>query len=119
MVEAETAGTPLLHITGQIELPYLDKNRGYIHEARDQLGMLRAVSKAAYRVWSKETLAGTLREAIRVARTAPAGPVSVEIPIDIQEGEMAWPADLEPLPVSAPEPGVDALDEPRQRARHP
>jgi acetolactate synthase-1/2/3 large subunit len=110
MVEAETAGTPMLHITGQIELPYLDKSRGYIHEARDQLGMLRAVSKAAYRVWSADTLAGTMREAIRVARTPPTGPVSVEIPIDIQEGAMTWPADLEPLPVHAPEPAADALD---------
>ena len=37
MVEALTAGTPLLHITGQIETPYLDKGMSYIHEAPDQL----------------------------------------------------------------------------------
>ena len=50
MVEAMTAGTPLLHLTGQIETPYLDRDLGYIHEAPDQLAMLRAVSKAAWRV---------------------------------------------------------------------
>ena len=44
MVEALTAGTPLLHLTGQIETPYLDRDLAYIHEARDQLAMLRAVS---------------------------------------------------------------------------
>jgi acetolactate synthase-1/2/3 large subunit len=84
MVEALTAGTPLLHITGQIDVPFLDRDRSYIHEARDQMSMLRAVSKRAYRVWSVETLLGTLREAVAVALTPPAGPVSIEIPIDVQ-----------------------------------
>ena len=55
LVEAETAGTPLLHLTGQIDLPYLDRGRGYIHEAKAQLGMLRSISKAVYRVWSPES----------------------------------------------------------------
>ena len=54
MVEALTAGAPLLHITGQIETPYLDKGLSYIHEAPDQLTMLKAVSKAAFRVRSVE-----------------------------------------------------------------
>ncbi|MGE5147275.1 MAG: thiamine pyrophosphate-binding protein [Candidatus Eiseniibacteriota bacterium] len=111
MVEAQTAGTPLLHITGQIELPHLDRNRAYIHEAVDQLGMLRAISKAAYRVWSPETLLGTLREAVRTALTAPTGPVSIEIPIDVQEAVMAMPADLTPLAVSVSVPDPAALDD--------
>ena len=40
LVEAYTAGTPLLHITGQIETQYLDQKLSYIHEAPDQLTML-------------------------------------------------------------------------------
>ncbi|HEX7007347.1 MAG TPA: thiamine pyrophosphate-binding protein, partial [Alphaproteobacteria bacterium] len=111
MVEAQTAGTPLLHLTGQIELPHLDRNRAYIHEAADQPGMLRAISKAAYRVWSPETLLGTLKQAVRTALTAPTGPVSVEIPIDVQEATMAWPADLSPLAVTPAVPDPAALDE--------
>jgi acetolactate synthase-1/2/3 large subunit len=111
MVEAQTAGTPLLHITGQIELPHLDRNRAYIHEAVDQLGMLRAISKAAYRVWSPETLLGTLKEAVRTALTAPTGPVSIEIPIDVQEAAMALPADLAPLAIVAAVPDAAALDD--------
>ena len=94
MVEALTAGTPLLHITGQIETPYLDQSLAYIHEAPDQLTMLSAVSKAAYRVRTVETVLPTIREAVRVAQTAPSGPVSVEIPIDIQATEIEWPADI-------------------------
>ncbi|KFX60541.1 thiamine pyrophosphate-binding protein [Paraburkholderia fungorum] len=94
MVEALTAGTALLHITGQIETEYLDKDLAYIHEAPDQLSMLQSISKAAFRVRSVETALPTIREAVRVAQTAPSGPVSVEIPIDIQAAEIEWPADL-------------------------
>jgi len=110
MVEAQTAGTPLLHITGQIESAYIDRDMAYIHEAQDQLGMLKAVSKAAFRVRSPETGLATIKEAVRCALTPPTGPVSVEIPIDFQEADVPIPADLDPLPVVAPEPGGPALD---------
>src|SRR5215470_2393781 len=39
LVEASTAGTPLLHLTGQIDTPYLDRNLGFLHEVPAQLGM--------------------------------------------------------------------------------
>ncbi|MGO4467033.1 thiamine pyrophosphate-binding protein, partial [Pseudoduganella sp. RAF53_2] len=79
MVEALTAGTPLLHLTGQIETPYLDRSLSYIHEAPDQLTMLKAVSKAAFRIRSTETALGTVKQAVQIALTPPMGPVSVEI----------------------------------------
>ncbi len=56
--------------------------------------MLQSISKAAYRVRSVETALPTIREAVRVAQTAPSGPVSVEIPIDIQAAAIEWPADM-------------------------
>jgi acetolactate synthase-1/2/3 large subunit len=110
MVEAQTAGSPVLHLTGQIELAYLDRGRSYIHEAFDQPGLLRAVSKRFFRVWSPETALGTLKEAVRVALTSPTGPVSVEIPIDIQEARIPFPADLEPLTAPVALPSEAALD---------
>ncbi|MSQ72542.1 MAG: thiamine pyrophosphate-binding protein [Betaproteobacteria bacterium] len=110
MVEALTGGTPLLHLTGQIEIPYLDRNQAYIHEARDQMAMLAAVSKAAFRVWSAASALATLKLAVQTALTAPAGPVSLEIPIDIQASEIDWPADLSPLPVATSVPAAAALD---------
>jgi acetolactate synthase-1/2/3 large subunit len=111
MVEALTAGTPLLHLTGQIETPYLDQNLSYIHEAPEQLAMLQAVSKAAFRVRSVETAISTLKLAVQTALTAPTGPVSVEIPIDIQSALIAVPTDLRPLPIVAQAPSAHALDE--------
>ena len=122
MVEALTAGSPVLHLTGQIEVPYLDRDLAYIHEAPEQLDMLRAVSKAAFRVRSPETALGTLREAVRVALTAPRGPVSVEIPIDIQASLVEPPASLEPTAIAPLAPRateLDALAERLARAKRP
>lgn len=122
MVEALTAGAPLLHITGQIETPYIDKGMSYIHEAPDQLTMLKAVSKAAFRVRSVENVLGTLKRAVQVAMTAPTGPVSVEIPIDIQSALTTMPADLSPLPIEAAVPskvGLDALAASLAKAKRP
>lgn len=109
MVEALTAGTPLLHITGQIETPYLDRDLAYIHEAPDQLTMLKAVSKDAWRVRSADTALATFRQAVHCAMSAPSGPVSVEVPIDIQAELIELPDDLEPLPVVPVAPDARAV----------
>jgi acetolactate synthase-1/2/3 large subunit len=122
MVEALTAGTPLLHITGQIETQYIDQNLSYIHEAPDQLTMLKAISKAAFRVRSVETAISTLKQAVQVALTAPTGPVSIEVPIDIQAALIDQPADLSPLPIGVavpPAASLDALAERLRSARRP
>ncbi len=122
LVEALTAGTPLLHITGQVEVPYLDRDMAYIHEAPDQLAMLKAVSKGAWRVRSAATALATFRLAVRCAMTAPCGPVSVEVPIDIQAELVNMPADLEPLtpPINRVAPAsVQALADALASKRRP
>lgn len=122
MVEALTGGTPLLHLTGQIETEYLDRDLAYIHEAPDQLAMLSAISKAAYRVRSVATALSTVKLAVQTALTAPTGPVSVEIPIDIQEALIPMPTDFAPLTVARAVPGdaaLDALAERLAKARRP
>lgn len=122
LVEALTAGTPMLHLTGQIESDYLDRDLGFIHEAPAQLAMLQAVGKAAFRIRNPETALATLREAHRLAFTAPCGPVSIEIPIDIQATLLDLPADLSPLPllpVQAAASEIDALAEKLVNAKRP
>jgi acetolactate synthase-1/2/3 large subunit len=122
MVEALTAGTPLLHLTGQIETPYLDQSLSYIHEAPEQLAMLTSVSKAAFRVRSALTALSTVKLAVQTALTAPTGPVSVEIPIDIQEALIPVPVDWSPLPVARQVPSeasLDALAERLANAKRP
>lgn len=94
LVEACNAGSPVIHITGQVEKEYLDRDASFIHEAADQLGYLKSSSKAAFRILSPEHAAGMMREAIRVATTVPKGPVSIEIPIDVQATMIELPAEL-------------------------
>ncbi len=122
MIEALTAGTPMLHLTGQIESAYLDRDLGYIHEAPAQVAMLQSVGKAAFRVRNPETALATLREAVRLAFTAPCGPVSIEIPIDIQKSLIDLPSEMQPLrvPVVQADPAVlDALAERLLKVQRP
>jgi acetolactate synthase-1/2/3 large subunit len=84
LIESLSSGTSVLHITGQVELEYLGSGRGFIHETKDQHGMLQAVSKEACTIRSVDEAASVLRGAVRTALTVPGGPVSVEWPIDLQ-----------------------------------
>ncbi|MHA6965111.1 thiamine pyrophosphate-binding protein [Zobellella denitrificans] len=123
LLEALNAASPLIHLTGQVEREYLDRDASFIHETRDQLTFLKASSKAAFRITSPEQAVGVLREAIRVATTVPMGPVSVELPIDVQAAEISLPAELgpvRPLAVPAPaQPELAALAAALQAARRP
>ncbi len=84
LVESLSSATSVLHVTGQVELAHLGSGRGFIHETRDQLGMLTAVSKTAHTITDTRTARLILWQAVLDARQAPCGPVSVEWPIDLQ-----------------------------------
>jgi acetolactate synthase I/II/III large subunit len=121
-VEALTAGSPLLHITSQIDRPWMDRDRAAIHDVPRQADMLRAVSKAYFRVWEGRTAVGMVVAAARAALTAPRGPVSLEIPIDVQREKVARPSHvgLGPITPQAADPAaLDALAELVRHARRP
>ncbi|MCM1939582.1 thiamine pyrophosphate-binding protein [Streptomyces sp. G3] len=84
LIEALSSGTAVLHITGQVESAHLGSGRGFIHETKDQLGMLAAVSAYAATVTSARDAGRVLREASAAALAVPGGPASVEWPIDLQ-----------------------------------
>ncbi|GAA5004174.1 thiamine pyrophosphate-binding protein [Acinetobacter puyangensis] len=123
LIESMNAASPVLHLTGQVEREYLDRDASFIHETKDQLTFLKASSKAAFRITSPDQAVGIIREAIRVATTVPMGPVSVEIPIDVQAAEIDLPQNLGPvhalqLPsVSASE--INLLSEEIKKAQRP
>ena len=102
LVEARFGSSPVLHITGQTATANMDKEQGAVHDVMDQLGMLKATSKAAYRIRAPEMALGVLLKAATEALTPPMGPVSIEIPIDIQRSPITRPAILDGLVVAAP-----------------
>ncbi|ATL26504.1 thiamine pyrophosphate-binding protein [Streptomyces formicae] len=107
LVEALSAGTSVLHVTGQVESAYLGSGRGFIHETKDQLGMLRAVSAYAATVPSAAEAGRVLREAARAALAAPGGPASVEWPVDLQYAAQTDAAIDLPEPIFTPPLGAE------------
>ncbi|MGA8681161.1 MAG: thiamine pyrophosphate-binding protein, partial [Acidimicrobiales bacterium] len=89
LLEAFVSGSPVLHLTGQVETRYLDAGRGFIHEVPDQPAMLASLSKSVYRAESVDDIAAVVATAISEVVSAPQGPVSLELPIDLQYAEAA------------------------------
>ncbi len=125
IIEARFAGTPMLHLTGHTATKFADRGVGTVHDPYEQLDMLASVSKTAYRIRSADQALGVLTRAAVDALTPPMGPVSVEVPIDVQRTVIPRPAELDgfSLPLAAPlapsRAAIDELAERVARARRP
>ena len=97
IVESRFAGSAILHFTGQTAIDNLDKNQGTVHDVPDQFGMLKSISKKAIRISNTEDVVTKLMDAVTVALTPPMGPVSIEIPIDIQRTNIERPLILDQI----------------------
>ncbi|GAB7007431.1 thiamine pyrophosphate-binding protein [Nocardioides sp. AN3] len=100
LVESLSSGTSVLHVTGQVDSPYLGSGRGFIHETKDQLGMLTAVSAYAATITDTDSAATVLTQATARALAVPGGPASVEWPIDLQYAEHS----VVPISAAVPPP---------------
>jgi acetolactate synthase-1/2/3 large subunit len=74
----------VLHITTQVDREFVDRDRAAIHDVPRQPDMLKAISKSYWRIWEPAAAIDTLIAAARDALTAPTGPVTLEIPVDVQ-----------------------------------
>jgi acetolactate synthase I/II/III large subunit len=88
-VEALTAGSPVLHITTQVDRVFMDRDRAAIHDVPRQGDMLKAISKAYIRIWEPRQALDALVGAANTALAAPSGPVTLEIPVDVQREPIA------------------------------
>lgn len=121
-VEALTAGTPLLHITSQVDRAYMDRDRGAIHDVPRQFDMLKAVSKTVLRMWEARAALASLQAAVSAAMSAPSGPVSLEIPVDIQREMLPTagrPTSVSVAHIRASDADLDALAERVVQAKRP
>jgi acetolactate synthase I/II/III large subunit len=109
-VEALTAGSPVLHITSQIDRPFMDRDRAAIHDVPRQADMLRAISKAYFRIWEGRTAVAMVEAAARAALTPPRGPVSLEVPIDVQREKVPRPQHIGIGPIARQSADPNALD---------
>jgi acetolactate synthase-1/2/3 large subunit len=84
---------PLIVFTGQVPTSLIGNDA---FQEIDIVGITRPCTKHNYLITSVEELAGTVEEAFYLARSGRPGPVLIDIPKDISQGE----ADYQPL--SAP-----------------
>lgn len=109
-VEALTAGSPVLHITTQVDREFVDRDRAAIHDVPRQPDMLKAISKSYWRVWEAAAAIDTLLAAAGDALAAPTGPTTLEIPVDVQRVAIPQRSNVKlPLPARH-EPDLAQLD---------
>ncbi len=106
LIEARFAGSPVLHITGQTSTKFVDRGMGSVHDPVDQLGMLGSVCKSAYRIRSAQNALGVLTQAAVEALSPPMGPVSIEVPIDLQRVKIQRPSMLDNFVLPLPMPRI-------------
>jgi len=91
---------PLLVVTGQAPVSKLDKED---FQAVDIAAIATPVTKMAQTVMESALLPEAFRHAFHVMRSGRPGPVLLDLPIDVQLGEIDFDIDAyEPLPVSNP-----------------
>jgi acetolactate synthase-1/2/3 large subunit len=102
IAEAFLDGVPMLVLSCGIRL---HTTKGYQLHDVDQMAIARPVTKAQFRPAEGSGIYATIRRACRLARTAPYGPVMVEVPVDhyLSRHEPGFDAAPEPpAPVAAP-----------------
>lgn len=93
--EAFADSSRIVIIATNLERKYLDTLEGNLHEMKDQMGVMRPVTKWAHRVMSAKEIPGAVAEAFRQVQTGRGRPVYLEIPIDV----MAEEVEIDELPV--------------------
>lgn len=110
LFEASFTSVPVLMITGQVPTSEYGRGRGTIHQAEQQLTMLRAVTKRAEHIEHSDDIVPTILSVAHDMLSGRRGPGAVEIPVDLQYGSAAVRAARPHAPrVSAPQPAaIDA-----------
>jgi acetolactate synthase I/II/III large subunit len=121
LFEAYFSSSPVLMITGQIEMAWLGRGRGFLHEADHQIEMLQAVTRRAESVLHHGDIADTVVRCGLDALTGRPRPAAVEIPIDLQyaRGDVEVPAAVEPRRTGPADAAVAKAAELLEQAERP
>ncbi len=100
---------PVLALAGQIPANRLERGHGHLHEIRDQIGLLRHITKDVQRITGPHEASERVARAIQTMRSGRPGPVALECAIDV------WPASghtpiVEPYAPIVPPVDFDAIE---------
>lgn len=101
---------PVFCLTGQIPSAQIGQGRGALHEIPDQLGILRRLTKWAYRANSPAEIPGLVAEAFRQLRSGRPRPVALEVPMDVLAQQAEIDAVTPVLPPYHPPPDTDLVE---------
>ncbi len=106
--EAFADSSKVLVIATNLEREYLDSLEGNLHELRDQMGVMKPITKWSHRVMSAQELPGAIAEALHQLDVGRPRPVYLEIPLDV----LAEECEIDEYPVAKPhrhDPQADAI----------
>ena len=96
LYEAQYASSRVLVITGQAETAFYGKALGYVHEAENQLPMLRTVCRRVESPRHVDRLADAFNQVVDDIFTGRPAPGALEIPIDVQYAHTSKPVFVTP-----------------------
>ena len=88
LYEAAYASSPVLVLTGQAETAFYGRGLGYVHEAEQQVPMLRTVCRAVESPRSAAEVGPSIARVVGAMLSGRRQPGAVEIPIDAQYGQV-------------------------------
>ncbi|HYZ61374.1 MAG TPA: thiamine pyrophosphate-binding protein, partial [Acetobacteraceae bacterium] len=112
---------PVLALCGQIPSFALERGLGHLHEVRDQLGILRHLTKHAARITGPQEASARVAEALSLALSGRRRPVALECAMDVW-GQVAPAPLVGPIPPVMPPIDEDAVEQAARilgRARRP
>ncbi len=112
LFEANYASTPVLMITGQVETTEFGRGRGTIHQAEQQLAMLRTVTKRAEHIDRADDIAPVIMSVVLDMMSGRPGPGAVEIAID-QQYAQAQVGELQAIAPRRSAPSTAMIDKAR------
>ncbi len=102
LYNAQADSIPLIAITGQ-HIRAMQGKEGF--QAMDITEVARPVCKKTFYVRESANVPWIFREAFRIAREGRPGPVLIDLPIDVQRGEVDYDASIDaPLEIHRPVP---------------
>lgn len=119
LYEAAFASSPVLLVTGQVQTRLYGRGKAMLHEAEQQMPMLRTVCRRVESPRRPDDVVGAIYRVVSDILTGRPQPGAVEIPIDLQHGEVP---DVDAQP-PAPRPamldthGIEAAAEILRSAR--
>ncbi|MDQ3044237.1 MAG: thiamine pyrophosphate-binding protein, partial [Chloroflexota bacterium] len=81
--EAFADSSPLMILSSNVPRAHIDKMRGNLHDLKDQLGLMKAITKWNARVESPDDVGSIISEGLRRSTSGRPRPVHVEIPLDV------------------------------------